>query len=427
MPEPAAPVVVSPDAVLPPGISTPTPGDNLGASTNQDVADSNSALEALLKAAEVEVPAEVVPDEPAKPAEPAAPAAPAVPAEPAAPAAPAAPVDEFDKVELPPHSSPKSGEAFAKVKQLAQERIAAVEKERAALAERLTAAEEAAKKTTAPAEETPELKELREFRLKFDAEADPSFRKWDEAVKSNDELIYSKLRGAGVNEESLKKIAELGGPNQVDWESVSEKFSPQLRRYIETKVFENEDLVEKKKAAIEAAKKNVSEFIRTRQEQIFQNTEGRQKAMEKEFNELKPNLEWMQEIKVPATATEADKAKAERNNKIVARVNADLQEAINDDSPRMRAILIAGFAQLMKTRTDLEDLKADKDAELAKLNATLKERDDFIARIKKSTTGRLHSAAPSPGDARPAPKVDYHEDGASAVERLYREAQAKTA
>ncbi|MEY4932557.1 MAG: hypothetical protein RLZZ403_877, partial [Pseudomonadota bacterium] len=157
------------------------------------------------------------------------------------------------------------------------------------------------------------------------------------------------------------------------------------------------------------------------------NTEGRQKAMEKEFNELKPNLEWMQEIKVPATATAAEKAKAEKNNAIVARVNSDLQEAINDDSPRMRAILIAGFAQLMKTRTDLEDIKAEKDAELAKLNATLKERDDFIARIKKSTTGRLNSAAPSPGDPRPAPKVDYHEDGASAVERLYREAQAKTA
>jgi hypothetical protein len=91
----------------------------------------------------------------------------------------------------------------------------------------------------------------------------------------------------------------------------------------------------------------------------------------------------------------------------------------------MRAILIAGFAQLMKTRTDLEDIKAEKDAELAKLNATLKERDDFIARIKKSSTGRLNSAAPSPGDPKPAPKVDYHEDGASAVERLYREAQAK--
>lgn len=427
MPEPAAPAVVSPDAVLPSGIAEPTPGDKLGASTNQDVADSNSALEALLKAADVEVPAEVPAEEPVKPAEPDAPVEPAKPAEPAAPVEPAAPADEFDKVELPPHSSPKSGEAFAKVKQLAQERIAAIEKERTALAERLAAAEEAAKKATVPAEESPELKELREFRMKFDAEADPSFRKWDEAVKSNDELIYTKLRGAGVNEESLKKIVELGGPSQVDWDSISEKFSPQLRRYIEAKVFENEDLVEKKKVAIETAKKNAAEFVRTRQEEIFQNSTGRQKAMEKEFNELKPNLEWMQEIKVPATATAEEKAKAERNNKIVARVNSDLQEAIADDSPRMRAILIAGFAQLMKTRTDLEDIKAEKDAELAKLNATLKERDDFIARIKKSSTGRLNSAAPSPGDPKPAPKVDYHEDGASAVERLYREAQAKTA
>jgi len=414
----------TPAPVAPPEV----PGLDLGKSTSDDFAKTNTALDDLLKSATADK--DEPPVEPAAPVpvpDPATPPAPPVldPAkpgpDPATPAAPAAPEpDEFDKVEMPPHTKPASVTAFATVKQLARERLAAVEKEKAELVSKLTAAEEAAKSAPAP-ETAKELEELRQFRLKYDVEADPSFKTWDKTVKDNEDLIYAKLKTAGVDAPSLKKIEELGGPSQVDWEAISEKFPVQVKRYIEGKLFENEDLVEKKKLAIEKAKANASEFVRTRQEEIYQNSTGRQTATEKEFNAMLPKIEWLKVLPVPATAKPEEKARIESNNALSTKVLSDVKEALNDDSPQMRAILIAGFAQLMRLRAESDSTKAGHSAEIAKLQATLKERDDFIARIKKSGSSRAPGNAPA---AAPAHKASVNEDATEALDRHLKEALA---
>lgn len=425
---------------MPEPIDTPepiVPGGELGASNSQDFSDANDALDALLKQADPE-PADPPADKPADPpadkpvVDPAKPGQDDKPADP--PPAdkpvvdPAKPgqepaKDDFDKVELPPYTKPKSVEAFATVKQMARERIAAIEKEKADLTAKLTAAESA--KSAGPDEAAEkELQELRDFRLKFDVEADPSFKSWDESVKENENLIYTKLRSSGVDEASIKRIQELGGPSQVDWESISSKFPPTLKRYIEGKVFENEDLVEKKKAAIEKAKENASEFVRTRQEEIYKGTEGRQKDTAAEFEAIRPNVPWLKEVAIDPKASAADKAKAEANNVLVKRVQEDIKEALTDDSPRMRAILIAGFAKLMHTQASFETLKATHATEMAALKASLKEKQDFIDRIKNSSTARLSSATPAAGTPR-TKKSDINEDPSEVLDRHYKEALAK--
>lgn len=431
---PVATPPVVPAAPVEPVGQQPVPGDQLGTSTPQDFEVTASALDDLLKQHEAEATeaaAEAPPAAPAATPAPAAPAAPVVPvaatpvetAKPAEPAAPAAPAtDDFDKVELPPYTKPASVTAFATVKQMARDRIIAIEKEKAELAAKLLAAEEAAKK---PATDNPELEELRKFRLKFDVEADPSFKTWDTSIADNEKLIYARLKSSGVEEASLKRIEELGGPSQVDWDALGDKVSPALKRYIEGKLFENSDLAEKKKLAIDAAKENASEFVKTRQEELYQNTAGRKKQVEVEFEALRPQMTWLKEVNPAVSASAEEKAAAAANNELVKKVQLDLQEAIDDDSPRMRAILLAGFAQLMRLRHDTQGAAAAHKSELEKLQASLAEKEAFIERMKKSSTARLSSSGSTPGEVRTTKKVDYNEDAGSALERHLREAQAK--
>lgn len=415
-----------------PDLPSPTPGDKLGTNTVEDITNTNSALDDLLKQAEVTEGDEIPLDEPAAPVKPATPPDPAKPAaDPVAPVAdpakpgldpakPNIPDDDFEKVVLPPYTKPKSVEAFATVKQMAREKLAAVEREKAELTAKLAAAEAATKPVATPEAEK-ELTDLRNFRLKFDVEADPSFKAWDTSIKENEELIYAKMKAAGVDEASIKKIQELGGPGVIDWEALASKFPAPLKRYIEGKVFENEDLAEKKKAAVAEAQKNSAEFVRTRQEEIYKGTEGRQKETLAAFDEFRPNMAWLKEAPIPPTATPEEKAKLEASNALVKQVETDMQEAFSDDSPRMRAILISGFAQLMRLRTEHDAVIATHKAEVDKLNASIKEKDAFIARIKNSSTARLSSASP---EGKPKAKVDLNEDAASALDRHYKEALA---
>jgi hypothetical protein len=170
-----------------------------------------------------------------------------------------------------------------------------------------------------------ELEELRAFRLKLDVEADPSFKKFDEQVTANVESIYSKLRAAGVGEESIKKIQELGGPGEVDWDSLSSKLNPQLKRYIDGKLFENEDLVEKKKQAIEAAKKNAGEFLKTREQELGKSTEANRKATETEINGMLPQMPWLKEREITANAKPEEKASAESHNKLISEIRENMK------------------------------------------------------------------------------------------------------
>ena len=344
--------------------------------------------------------------------------------------------DPFDAVELPPYTKPKAAEAFATVKTLARERIAAAEEKARVLAEELAAAnKKAGEAGKLPPEVEKELIELREFRQKLDVEADPSFREFDSKITSNDELIYAKLKQAGVDDAGIDKIKKFGGPKELDLESLGDKLPAPIRRYIEGKVFENEDLAAKKDQAIAQAKKNAGEFLKAREEATQTSAASRQKAVETQITEMRPQLAWLQPKDIPANAKPEEKAALQAHNAFVAKIEGDLKDVIADDSPTMRAILVLGYAQLHKVRDDLAAEKAaSKKAEdahkaaLAEVEGKLKKAEDLIARIKGSSTTRLRdSSAPGAGDPKAKAKVNLNEDTGSALDRLRAEHEAAKA
>lgn len=309
--------------------------------------------------------------------------------------------DEFDKIELPAHTKPKTVESFDKVKSMARERVSAVEKERDELKTKLEAAEKNAG-TGATAEEKKELLELRAFRSKVDVEADPAWKDFDVRAKANVDMIFSKLKASGFTEDSIKKIQELGGPGEVDWDTLAAggKITPQLKRYIEGKLFENEDLTEKKKHAVEAAKSNADEYLKTRQAEFAkQGSQSREEVQKKWSDDVRPKLTWLSVQEIKPTMKPEEKALAEAHNKLVAEVEADLKDALADGSAETQALLVASYAVSKKVRFEYDLLKTASDSRIKSLEKELSDAKNMLSRIKKSSTSRLASSAPDKVEA----------------------------
>lgn len=335
------------------------------------------------------------------------------------------PKDKYEDIVLPPYTKPKAAEAFATVKNLAREQAAADAKiiaELTAEKEKLTEASKAAGKLSPEVEK--ELEELRAFRAGLDVEADPKFKEWDVKVNENVDSIYSKLKSAGVADEVITKIKEMGGPGEVEWDSLSDKLPAQVKRYIEGKLFENEDLIERKKRALETAKSKAAEYVKSKAEASVNEVAARRKGVESKVAELSPKIEWLQEKKAAADAKPEDKAAVDAHNKRVVEIRATMNEAIENDSPEMKGLLILGIAQLQRVNGELEALKASSAAEKTVLETKLKEVTEKLDKIKKSGTPRISTSAPAPGtEVKPA-KVDYSEDSSAALDRQLKEAQA---
>ncbi len=346
--------------------------------------------------------------------------------------------DELDGIELPPHVKPKTVEAWSKLKETAKRKIT----ELTSAAETAKSEAEAARKerdelkqNSLSSEEQKELAQLREFRQKIDVEADPSFQEFDSKISDNVTAIYSRLTKAGFSKESLDKIKALGGPDKVNWEPLKDKLTPELLRYLDAKLVENEDLVEKKGIAISKAKEKASEFLKTRQSELAKTGAGFTAEVQKEFEAIAPKLPWLKIAEIPKDAKPEVKAKLEAANKAVTEIQADIKEAIEDNSPTMRAVLVAGYATMLRLQADAKSRDATHKAEIdavkaekAKLEATLKEKEDFITKIKGSSTGRLaRSSAPDGKQVKTVQSGDPDENGASALDRIRGEIEAATA
>lgn len=330
---------------------------------------------------------------------------------------PAAPKDDFDAVELPPHTKPKTAESFFKLKEVARAKVSTLEKERDDLKNKLSTAEAKAKEGLSP-EQKKEVEELRAFRQKMDVEADPAFKDYDAKVKNNIDSIYSRLEANGFDKAAIERVKELGGPAGVNWDGLTGKISSTLKRYIEGKLFENEDLAEKKKSAIETAKKNANEYL-----------QGRESAMAKRDDDLvtEANKTWSEEIlpkmawlKVADVEKEKDKDQAVAHNKLVEQINGDIKEALADNSPRMKALLIAGYANSQKMRWEFDRLKSGTDAKIAALEKELSEAKGMVERIKKSSPGRVNSNAPANGGTNNK-KASINADPGENLDRMLEE------
>jgi hypothetical protein len=362
------------------------------------------------------------------PAVPAAPAAPVLPGLPTASIPPVTPPitpeptkDEFDAVQLPPHTKSEVSQSFDNLKKASRDRVAAVQKEREELAAKVKELE------TRPAVDPKleaELKELREFRQKMDVEADPTFKEYIEESKANEDSILTKLKEAGASEDALTKMKAIGSKD-LDWEIILEKLPPVTRRYVENKLAVNEDLHDQRTRALENAKKNASEFLADREKQSTQSELAHYAKSEEHFNKVSVQLPWFKLQKAEATATAEQKATIEAENKFYLATHDQVKKMLADPSPEMRSIAALGYAQMLRLQAEIPALQAEHEAEkkglsekITKLEAQLKEKEEFIARVKgASRTSLRDGSAPSnPGAAASQPTFGEH--GNVAIDRL---------
>ncbi len=382
------------------------PGGDLP-SVNPDTSD---ALDALLK--EKQNP----PTETPPPAPVVDPAAPPVTTPP-----PVVPEPTFETVEPPPNVKPKTVEAFTQIKALAKKAVTAAEKRALAAEARAKELEDASKAQKALTPETEkELEELRTFRKSLDVEADPQFKEFDTKVAENEAAILSRLKDAGASEELLAKVKEIGVAD-VDWDSLASKLPPSVRRVIDAKLVENENFKDAKKQAVAKAKANADEFFKTRTEAQTKQAEARLEQTKQNLDKYIPQMAWLATKPVPVDAKPEEKTALEAHNKLVAETKQDIAQALQDDSPEMRAILVLGYAQLKEARRDLTTVQATAAAEKKALEAKVtaaEERatkaEEFAKRIKGASTSRIQSSAP-PTTAAPA-KVDYRTDTGTALD-----------
>lgn len=320
--------------------------------------------------------------------------------------------EEFEEIQLPPHAKPGTTESFAKVKLLAKQRITALSTEKEQLENQVK--ELQAKQAEAgklPVEVEKELKELRDFRQSVDIETSPKFKAFDKAVESNNSAILAKLKEANVSETSIEEIKKHGVEG-VDWEKILPVLPPVVRRFIETKLVANEEARMNKAAAITEAKTNLSEFLKEQEQARGETAEARRASTETHFKEISGKVAWMKKIEPPKGISEDDKKKIEAHNAFVGEIENEVKAAMEDDSPEMRAILTLGYVQMLRLQKEVPYLKttheADKkklETELNTVKAALKEKEDFIAKIKKSSSMSLKSDIGGPETTTGAPSV----------------------
>jgi len=330
------------------------------------------------------------------------------------------PTDDFDAITLPPYSKPKTNESFDKLKTLARERVAAAEQERDALKKERD--ELAAKLGNGiPVELESELKELRSFRSKLDVEADPEFKTFDKTIADNTESIYARLKADGFTDEHIAKIKALGGPSEVDWDAV--KMDGRLKRFVDAKIIENENTLEKKNKAIAEAKANAEEYLRNKQAAQTDVVSQHNKQVELKVKELAPQLGWLEERKAKDGATAAEKSAVESHNKLVKESNEFLAQAVADNSPELRSLLAVGYVQLLKARADLARVTAENTEKVTKLESDLKEINAKYEKVKGASTARLNPSAKP--DAVSNPVTDnVNVPSVVAIDNLFKEKMA---
>lgn len=307
-----------------------------------------------------------------------------------------------DTPALPPNASPKSSEAFASVKIKAAQEISRLQAE-------LEAAKKTAQEVTSKAgQPTPEqlakekeLEELRQWRAKLDVDFDPKFKQFDQTVSKAQEFIYAQLRKSPVvTEETIEQIKKYGGPDKCNLSKLFEAIAdPTLQRIVEGQIGEIAKTRYEKDQAVVGAKSNIAEYLKNRDKEISEAIGGHQKATAAELQTLTGALDWFAEKAPDAKADEAAKKEIEEHNKFVTELRGQVQAALGDDSPRMRATLITGVAQLF----NLQRVHAKT---VAELESTKKSLADVTARwekVKASGRSRLPESSALPG-AAPAPK-----------------------
>ena len=321
-----------------------------------------------------------------------------------------------DSPQLHPNTSPKAAEAFSQVKIKAAQEISSLETKIAA-AEAKIKELEAKTKNPIPESTAKELDELRQFRAKFDIESDPKFKTFDKDVETGRSFVYTQLKKAGLQQSVIDKIKEIGGPDQVQMDPIIKAITdPDTKRTVENALSEIERIKYKREQAMQDAKTNIAQYTKDRQKEFEAQASAHNTNT---FSLLSNHLEkmaWLKDLTPAADATEEKKKEIAEYNSWAKEVRDTIEQVKADDSPEMRAILIAGAAQLLQFerqhKIDLATITANTkahEAKVSELNTQIKDLTEQLNKIKKSSTTRLReSGAPTDGKLPTAPTKGYY-------------------
>lgn len=298
---------------------------------------------------------------------------------------------------LAPNASQKSADAFRDVKIRAARREAELE---AKIAELSKVAEEAKKSAGQPTKEQldlqAELNEHKKWRAKLDVEADPKYREYDKTIETASEFIYAQLKKHSViGDDVIAEIKKHGGPDRVKLDKVFELIKDdQTKTLVTSKLADIAVARYNKDQAIAAAKTNIDDYLKAKQEESTKATTAFQDEVKKELDAIWAELPWTKKREIAATASDADKTAAANHNKFIEQIRGELEEGMKNDSPKLRATLLTGIAQLFNLQNVHEALKKSYDA----MEKEVKELREYKDRVKKASTSRLQeSNAPSGG------------------------------
>jgi hypothetical protein len=296
-----------------------------------------------------------------------------------------------DSPGLPAGASPKSSEAFLSVKTRAAQEISKLEQQLADLTKANSEFSEKLKNPV-PAEVTKELEDLRQFRARLDVDLDPKFKEYDKAVTSAQDFIYSQLKKSpAVTDETIAQIKKYGGPENVNMTKIFEVIKdPTIQRLVETKIADIEQQKFNKEQAIKSVKENIGQYLSEREQSFKQSAVSHTTATKTELNQLLPKVEWLTEKTAPAGADDATVKSVKEHNEFVATTRKQLDEALADDSPQMRAIMLVGMAQLF----NLQKVNAAQKVGMESLQKKLDDANKLIERLKSPSRSR-ESGAPT--------------------------------
>lgn len=325
-----------------------------------------------------------------------------------------------DSPTLAPNASPKSAEAFSSIKVKAAQEISARDAKIAEYEKQIAELKQKADKPLPEAVEK-ELNELRDFRTKLDIDMDPKWKTFDDKVNSSREFIYAQLkRSPAVSEKTLADIKAIGGPDLVNMDKLFESINdPTMKRIVDAKIADIEQTKFDKEQAQSAAKADVAKY-RQEQEKLWQQAatshNDRTKAV---LTDISAKIPWLNPTQADPKAKDAaaEAKRVEAHNKSVATFRSEIEQAMNDDSPDMRATLMIGMVNGFRQQA----IAASLSTEVTRLTTALADANAQIEKLKSPGAQRLRtSGAPDGGviaTAKPA-GVDVNEKAGDALDRM---------
>lgn len=303
--------------------------------------------------------------------------------------------DEYfkDTPSLPDRASSKSSEAFAAIKIKATQEIQAREEQIEKLKKDLAERDEKLKSPLLTKEIDEELKAHRLWRARLDVDYDPKFQEYDKKINATRDFIYDQLRKSPkVSDATIDAIKKIGGPDKINLPKLFEDIQdPVMQRVVESKVADIFSTEYEKGQAIKEAKANIEQYAQTRVKEQEASVNAHTEITGQELKVFTGALDWYKPMEAK---TEAEKANVEEHNKFVAQMEKEVTDALHDNSPRMRAILLTGYLQFC----NLKRLYGKQSAELEALKKSNGELQTKWDKVQKSTRSRLpESAAPASG------------------------------